>query len=111
MTTTATSMSADDVPLRPAVPNIGTGHDHARPADNTLLTLRSFVILAVAFAMAVVSGTVAGLSAAYAAPHSAAAIGILAGVAIFASTMLAAATAMNALISREISGTASSDSG
>lgn len=104
VTTTATTESTDERPPLPASASIGTGygHDQSRePADHSLLPLRSFVILIVAFAMAVASGTVAGLSAAYAAPHHPAAIGILAGLAIFGSTMLAAATAMNALVSRE----------
>lgn len=104
MTTSATTEPAEDRPRLHDVPHIESGYtpDQARSTDDrSLLTLRTFVILSVAFTVAVVSGTAAGLTAAYSASQSGVIIGILVGIAVFVSAMFAAATAMNALVAHD----------
>lgn len=69
-------------------------------ADASLLSLRSFVILTIAFVMALTVGAGTMLTAVYVASETPIYVSVLTGFAAFSATFLTAAAGLNGLISR-----------
>ena len=69
--------------------------------SGALLSVRAFVILTAAFVAGALTGTAAGLAAAYASDTAQLSIGVVAGSAAFLTSFLGTATGLHLLISNE----------
>lgn len=101
--TTSHPATSTGAPLVPVTPGSVAPLAVAATAPGTdigLVNLRTMVILALAFFIAMTIGTAAGLAAAYTASHAAVALGLTAGLAAFFTSFLASAATLHSLISR-----------